>query len=117
MRFIDSWMINTLWRQDGRQLNLRVGPVEWATVKRLSVRFLVTTLASICLLVAAVLAMVQGNRPFGVLTAMVIAVWATVVSYIDTRRAAMWWGLDTSSPYTAAFTSEDQEKDPRESLV
>jgi len=43
---------------------------------------------------------------------MVIAVWIVVVTYIDLRRAAMWWGLETSLPYTAAFTEENQEKDP-----
>ena len=112
MRFIDSWMINTLWRQDGRQLNLRVGPVEWATVKRLSVRFAVAFIIALLLMVASVSIRLQGNRPFGTLAAMVIAVWITVVTYIDTRRAAMWWGLETSLPYTAAFTDEDQEKDP-----
>ncbi len=116
MRFIDSWMINTLWRQDGRQLNLRVGPVEWATVKRLSVRFAVACIVTICLVVASMLSILQGNRPFGMLATMLVALWVTIVAYIDTRRAAMWWGLETSLPYTAAFTSDDQsadqEKDP-----
>ena len=112
MRFIDSWMINTLWQQDGRQLNLRAGPVEWVAVKRLSVRFLAAILAFICLAVAAALTLSQGNRPFVAALGMVVALWVTIVTYIDTRRAAMWWGLDTSSPYTAAFTEKDQEKDP-----
>ena len=112
MRFIDSWMINTLWRQDGQQLNLRVGPVEWVTVKRLSVRFAVAFIIAILLMVASVSIRLQGNSPFGTLAAMVIAVWIVVVTYIDLRRAAMWWGLETSLPYTAAFTEENQEKDP-----
>jgi hypothetical protein len=112
MRFIWSWMTDTLWRQPEQQLNLRVGPVEWITVKRLSVRFAVAFIIAVGLVMASMLSMLQGNRPFGVLAAMVIAVWTTVVSYIDTRRAAMWWGLGTSLPYTAAFTEEDQEKDP-----
>ena len=112
MRFIDSWMINTLWRQDGQQLNLRVGPVEWVTVKRLSVRFAVACIITIFLVAASMLSILQGNRPFGMLAAMLIALWIVIVSYIDTRRAAMWWGLETALPYTAAFTDEDQEKDP-----
>ncbi len=112
MRFIWSWMTDTLWRQPEQQLNLRVGPVEWVTVKRLSVRFAVAFIIAICLVVASMLSMLQGNRPFGVLAAMVVAVWVVVVTHIDLRRAALWWGLETSLPYTAAFIEEDQEKDP-----
>ncbi|MFN2284474.1 MAG: NB-ARC domain-containing protein, partial [Anaerolineae bacterium] len=101
-RFIDAWLINTLWRQDGRQLNLRVGPVEWVAVRRLSVRFLVAILVFIGFAVVAALTLSQGNRPFVAALGMVVALWITIVTYIDTRRAAMWWGLETSLPYTAA---------------
>ena len=59
MRFIWSWMADTLWRQSGQQLNLRVGAVEWATVKRLATRFLVAYLAGICLMAAGVLTVWQ----------------------------------------------------------
>jgi hypothetical protein len=112
MRFIWSWMSDTLWRQNGQQLNLRVGPVEWVTVKRLAARFLAACLVSLCLAVAALLTLFQGTRPFVPLLAMVVAVWIVVVTHIDLRRAAMWWGLETSLLYTAAFADEDQEKDP-----
>lgn len=112
MRFIWSWMSDTLWRQNGQQLNLRVGPVEWVTVKRLAARFLAACMVSLCLAVAAMFTLLQGVRPFVTLLAMVVAVWIVVVAHIDLRRAAMWWGLETSLPYTAAFTDTDQEKDP-----
>ncbi len=112
MRFIWSWMTDTLWHQTGQQLNLRVGPVEWVTVKRLAARFLAACLVSLGLAVAAMFTLFQGIRPFATLLAMVVAVWIVVVTHIDLRRAAMWWGLETSLPYTAAFTDTAQEKDP-----
>ncbi len=112
MRFIWSWMSDTLWRQNGQQLNLRVGPVEWVTVKRLAARFLAACMVSLCLAVAAMFTLFQGTRPFVTLLAMGIAMWIVLVAHIDLRRAAMWWGLETSLPYTAAFTDTDQEKDP-----
>ncbi len=112
MRFVGSWLVTTLWQHNGRQLNLRVGPVEWVTVTRLSVRFLAACIACLYLAVASLLTLFQGTRPFVTLLAMVGALWIALVAHIDLRRAALWWGLETSLPYTAAFTEEDQEKDP-----
>jgi len=113
MRFIWSWMADTLWRQPEQQLNLRAGAVEWVTVKRLSARFLVAYLAGICLMAAGVLTVWQkGYMPYWAVVGLVAAVWTMLVAHIDLRRAAMWWGLETSLPYTAAFTEKDQEKDP-----
>ncbi len=112
LRFVGSWLITTLWQHSGRQLNLRVGPVEWVTVTRLSVRFLAACIACLYLAVSALLTLSQGTRPVVTLAAMVGALWLTLVAYIDLRRAALWWGLQTALPYTAAFTEEDQEKDP-----
>ncbi|HOS78985.1 MAG TPA: NB-ARC domain-containing protein, partial [Anaerolineae bacterium] len=109
MRFIWSWMSDTLWRQNGQQLNLRVGPVEWVTVKRLAVRFLAACMVSLCLAVAALFTLFQGIRPFVPLSAMVVAMWIVLVTHIDLRRAAMWWGLETSLPYTAAFADIQSE--------
>lgn len=113
MRFIWSWMSDTLWRQPEQQLNLRVGPIEWVTVKRLAARFLTAAGVVIGLQVAVLLVIItQGRGPFGISLAMSIAMWVVLVAYIDLRRAAIWWGLETSLPYTAAFTEEDQDKDP-----
>ncbi|HOU14122.1 MAG TPA: NB-ARC domain-containing protein, partial [Anaerolineae bacterium] len=113
MRFIWSWMSDTLWRQSEQQLNLRVGPVEWATVKRLATRFVGAYLAGVCLMAAVVLAVWQkGYVPYGAVGGLVGAVWTMLVAQIDLRRAAIWWGLETSLPYTAAFTDTDQDKDP-----
>ncbi len=111
LRFVGSWLITTLWQHNGRQLNLRIGPAEWVTVTRLSVRFLAACIACLYLAVAALLTLSQGTRPFVTLLAMVGALWIALVAHIDLRRAALWWGLGTSLPYTVAFTKEDQEND------
>ena len=112
LRFVGSWLVTTLWQHNGRQLNLRVGPVEWVTVTRLSVRFLAACIACLYLAVTSLLTLFQGTRPFVMLLAMLSALWIALVAHIDLRRAALWWGLETSLPYTAAFTEENQEKDP-----
>jgi len=112
LRSLRSWLIHTLWQPDGRQLNLRAGPVEWVTVTRLSSRLLALSVAVIGLAVAALVVIAQGHRPVGTLLAMAVALWSAVVAYIDLRRAAMWWGLEMSLPYTAAYTEREQEKDP-----
>jgi hypothetical protein len=112
LRFIGTWLIDTLWQRNRQQLNLRVGPLEWVTVMRLTVRFLAACMACLGLAVAALLTIAQGTRPPLTLAAMLVALWIVIVTYIDTRRAAMWWGLETSLPYTAAFASEDVEESP-----
>lgn len=101
-RPIFVWLTGTIWRQDGRQLNLRAGPVEWVTVLRLSVRLLTANLAMLCLVVAAGL---QNQMLLGSV-AMVAMLWVIAVTFVDLRRAVLWWGLEKPLPLPAAFLNK-----------